>query len=173
MKNIKKKPCIKIITTAVILVLLVLASANASQPESAIYPAKGQSLEQQQKDVIDCQQSAMEKTGHDPNKKPIPPVQMKTSVGGQAVKGAAGGGLVGAGIGAIAGNVGAGVAIGAGAGAAVLGVKESKTQEQRDAEYKQYLEKYNTDVETYNTEVETYNKALGACLEGRGYTVRR
>jgi len=165
MKNLIKQQCLKAIPAAVIVILLAFASASASQPGLAVYPAKGQTPGQQKQDESACQQWAMEQTGHDPHKKPLPQVQMKTSVGSQATKGAAGGGLVGAGIGAVAGSTGTGAAIGAGVGAAALGVKESKTQQQRDAEYKQY-------IETYNKEVESFTKAQAACLEGRGYTVK-
>ncbi len=165
MKNIKNKPFKKIFSTAVAFSFLFFASAQANQSDLVIYPGKGQSPEQQKQDELACRQWAMEQTGHDPTQQPLPQVQMKTSVGGQLAKGAVGGALLGTGIGAIAGNAGAGAAIGAGAGGAVLGAKESKSQKQRDAEYKQYRTKY-------NSEVAKYNKARKACFEGRGYSVK-
>ena len=142
-----------------------LILVSGSQAELTIYPANSQSIEQQKKDEGECRSWAMEKTGHDPDQKPLPQVQPNSTVGSQLAKGAVGGALIGTGIGAIAGSAGKGAAIGAGAGGAVLGIKENKTQQQRDAEYKQYLARY-------NTEVEKYDNARKACFEGRGYTVR-
>jgi hypothetical protein len=165
MKNTNQKIFRKIFSTATALSFLFLASANANQPNLIVYPGKGQSPEQQKQDESACRQWAMEQTCHDPSQQPLPQVQMKTSVGGQLAKGAIGGALLGAGVGAIAGDAGVGAAIGAGAGGTALGVKESKSQKQRDAEYQQYLARY-------NSEVAKYNKAQKACLEGRGYSVK-
>lgn len=54
-----------------------------------IYPAKGQSAEQQQKDEFECHQWAVQQTGYDPTRAQQAPGQQTTRRGG-AVRGAAG-----------------------------------------------------------------------------------
>ena len=165
MKNMSVRSIIILFCTALTLSLFAFTTVYATESGLTIYPAKGQTSEQQNMDEGYCRQWAMEQTGFDPSQKTLPQVQMKSSVGGQTVKGAAGGALIGTGIGAIAGSAGKGAAIGAAAGGAGSGIKENKSQKQRDDEYQQYLAKR-------KAETEQYNKAQSACLEGRGYTVR-
>jgi hypothetical protein len=165
MKNRRFRSIVILFCTTLTPLFFALTTVNATESGLTIYPAKGQTPEQQKQDQGYCRQWAMEQTGFDPSQKTLPQVQMKSSVGGQTVKGAAGGALIGTGIGAIAGSAGKGAAIGAATGGAALGIKENKSQKQRDAEYQQYLAKR-------KAETEQYNKAQSACLEGRGYTVR-
>jgi len=136
-------------------------SANAGM---LIYPAKGQSAEQQQKDEFECHQWAVQQTGYDPAKAQQAPQQQTTQRGG-AVRGAAGGALLGAGIGAIAGDTGKGAAIGAGAGALTGGARQRQQQQQQEAANQQ------TQAQQ-QAQIDRYNKAKGVCLEGRGYTVK-
>jgi uncharacterized protein YcfJ len=123
-----------------------------------IYPAKGQSAEQQQKDEFECHQWSVQQTGIDPTKAQQAPRQQTTQQGG-ALRGAAGGALLGAGIGAIAGDTGKGAAIGAGVGAVGGGARQRKQQQQKEAAQQQ-------------AQIDKYNKAKAVCLEGRGCTVK-
>src|SRR5215470_2797111 len=91
----------------------------------AVYPAKGQSPEQQQKDMAECNGWAMQQTGG-PGGAPPP------AATGQGVRGAARGAAVGAAAGAIGGDAGKGAAAGATAGAMVGGVQ--RRQDRRAAE---------------------------------------
>ena len=129
-----------------------------------IYPAKGQSAEQQQKDEFECHQWAVQQTGYDPTKAQQAPQQQTTKRGG-ALRGAAGGALLGAGIGAIAGDTGKGAAIGAGAGAVGGGARQRRQQQQQQAAQQQAQAQQ-------QTQIDKYSKAKAVCLEGRGYTAK-
>src|SRR5262245_65739028 len=81
----------------------------------AVYPAKGQSPQQQQRDMAECQGWAAQQPGT-----AAPPPSGPT---GQGVRGAARGAAVGAVAGGIAGDAGTGAAAGAAAGAMVGGMR--------------------------------------------------
>jgi hypothetical protein len=132
-----------------------------------VYPAKGQPPEQQQAEATECYGWAQKQTGIDPlAPPPSPPPPQKQGADGSAVKGAAGGALVGTAIGAIAGDTGEGAAIGATAGA-LRGRRVAKKQKQAEAQQTQ------AQGQAQHAQVkETFKKAYGACLEGKGYTVK-
>ena len=132
--------------------------------EPFIYPAKGQSPDQQKKDEFECHQWAVSQTGFDPTKAQAPPPQQGPERGG-AVRGAAGGALLGLGIGAITGNAGRGAAIGAGAGAVAGGARQAGRNQQQQASNQQAQSNYNANLQQYN-------RAKAVCMEGRGYTVK-
>jgi len=119
-----------------------------------VYPGKGQSPEQQQKDQAECQSWAMQQPGANPMAVPPPP----SGPTGQGVRGAARGAAVGAVGGAIGGDAGKGAAAGAAAGALVGGVR--RRNDRRAAEQAQAQTSAN------------FGQAYTACLEGRGYTVK-
>jgi hypothetical protein len=121
--------------------------------QSYVYPARGQSPQQQQQDVAQCQAWAMQQSGVNPGAPPPP-----SGGGGQVAGTAARGAAVGAVGGAIGGNAGKGAAIGAATGALVGGMR--RREERRAAEASQ--------AQAANA----YNRAYAACLEGRGYTVK-
>jgi len=130
-----------------------------------VYPAKGQSAEQQQKDEFECHQWAVQQTGYDPTRAQQAPPQQTTQSGRPVAKGAAGGALVGAGIGSLSGKAGRGMAIGAGVGALAGGAKRRQQQQQQAAANQQAQA-------TQQAQIDRYNKAKQACLEGKGYTVK-
>jgi hypothetical protein len=140
--------------------LLVAAAAVAQQP--IIYPAKGQTPQQQSQDQGECYVWAKQTTGIDPVVLAGTPVQGQAQPsGGAVVGGAARGAAGGAAIGAIAGNAGKGAAIGAVVGT-MGGMNRARSnqasaQQQAESGRQQQLN--------------TFNRAQGACLEGRGYTV--
>ena len=162
-----------------LLMLMVLMSfmvANALAQDFVIYPAKGQSQQQMEKDKFDCYSWAKQQSGFDPMETPKatapPPQQSGGSVAGGAVKGGIGGAALGAGIGAIAGgSKGAkkGAAIGGVAGG-TLGAARSSAQKQQDAKAQQQWEQ--EQAAQYNQKRSAYNRAYSACLEGKGYTVK-
>jgi hypothetical protein len=132
-----------------------------------VYPAKGQSPAQQQAEEGECYGWAQRQTGVDPTAPPKQAAAPKEQgLDGSAVKGAAGGAAVGTAIGAIAGDTGEGAAIGAVAGA-VRGRRMAKKKKQQQAQQAQQQAQAET---TYVQE--TFRKAYGACLEGKGYTVK-
>ncbi len=125
-----------------------------------IYPAKGQSQEQMEKDKFDCYSWAKQQTGVDPMVASAAPQQPAGSQG-STVRGAARGAAVGAGIGAIAGDAGKGAAVGAAFG----GLRGHR--QRREAEQIQQHQAAQS-----NQRIDEYNRAYSACLESKGYTVK-
>jgi hypothetical protein len=132
-----------------------------------IYPAKGQSATLQQKDDGECYGWAKKTTGIDPTTMTSTPAPTSTSTvgGGERVHGAARGALGGAAIGAIAGDAGKGAAIGATAGTMAGGARARQKQA--------HAQQASAQSQAQNASaLETYNRAYGACMEGRGYTLK-
>lgn len=151
------------IAVACTLAVMTAASAYAAQ-EPIVFPAKGQSNEQTEKDKYSCYSWAKGQTGFDPMQAPTasaPPPEKK----GGVVKGAAVGAVGGVAIGAIAGNAGKGAAIGAASGGIIGGVRKAKSNKEQE----QYAQ---DQAAGYEQKRSTYNRAWGACMEGKGYTVK-
>jgi hypothetical protein len=130
--------------------------------QSYVYPAKGQSAQQQQTDEAQCSSWAQEQTGFNPSQ-PAPQVQASGG-GGEVVRGGAGGAALGAIGGAIAGHAGEGAAIGAAIGAARgLFQRFGQAREQQQAQAQVNAQ--------HQQGQQDYNRAYAACLTGRGYTV--
>ena len=136
-----------------------------------IYPNKGQGAEQQEKDKFECYTWARDQTGFDPMQTPTatapPPAQQAPQ--SNAVRGAAGGALAGVAVGAIAGDAGKGAAIGAASGALIGGMRRHDQQRQQQQAQQQWEQEQ---AANYANQRNSYNRAYGACLEGRGYTVK-
>jgi hypothetical protein len=139
-----------------------------------VYPAKGQTKDVQAKDEQACYAWAQQQTGitlvaGTPNTEAAGKAagaKADEATQGAAVVGAAKGAVVGVAIGAIAGDAGTGAAIGAVAGAA--GGRRAKKKAVAQAEQQGAAQ-----ASAANTQqVDTFKKALGACLEGKGYTVK-
>jgi predicted lipid-binding transport protein (Tim44 family) len=128
-----------------------------------VYPAKGQSQQQQTDDEAACYHYGVKQSGFDPMQVPTatsPEPQTKGSAGGGLLKGA----LLGTAIGAITGDTGEGAAIGAVAGGLFGGMRNRQSREQQQ----QWA---NQQAANYAQNRSNYNRAYAACLEGRGYTV--
>ena len=160
---------LKLAMICLVVTLMTIPPVFAQDP--IIYPNKGQSAEQQEKDKFDCYTWAKDQTGFDPMQVPTatapPPGQQPPQ--SSAVRGAAGGALAGVAIGAIAGDAGKGAAIGAASGALVGGMRR-RDQQQQQAQAQQQWEQ--EQAANYANQRNNYNRAYGACLEGRGYTVK-
>jgi hypothetical protein len=143
-------------------VLLWAGAAAAQQP--IVYPSKGQSPQQQNQDEGQCAGWARQSTGIDPAMASSPaPQQTGPAVGGgQRLGGAARGAAGGAAIGAIAGDAGKG----AGVGAVVGTMAGGRRARQQQAAQNQQAQAQQQDLQ------QTYYRAYGACLEGRGYTIK-
>ena len=131
-----------------------------------VFPAKGQSQQQQKADEFECYKWAMESSGIDPLNLPkvqAPPPQ--TGPTGGAVKGAAKGAAAGVAIGAVAGDAGKGAAIGATAGAIAGRRAGKKAQEQQNQQAQAAAAKSEQDLKN------SFVKAFTACIKGKGYTV--
>ena len=153
----------KSITAVVLLAALASAPAVAQQ---LIYPAKGQSAEQQKKDEAECYTWAKGQTGYDPAQAtqyaaPPPPPQHEGERARGAARGAAGGAVVGA----IAGDAGKGAAIGAAGGTMAGGARQRRKQED-------YQNTTAQQQQAAAQQQQQYQRAYAACFEGRGYTVK-
>jgi hypothetical protein len=142
----------------------IAASAAFAQQEPIVYPAQGQSADKMEQDKYSCYQWAKGQTGFDPMQAPTatsPPPQQK----GGAVRGAAGGAALGAAVGAIAGDAGKGAAIGAASGGIIGGARRHQSRKAQEQWSQQQ-------ASGYEQRRGQYNRAWGACMEGKGYTVK-
>ncbi|MDZ7651609.1 MAG: glycine zipper family protein [Burkholderiaceae bacterium] len=140
---------------------LCLAGVAGAQ-QQFVYPAKGQSSEQQKKDEYECHQWAVQQTGFDPSKPAATPPPASTATGpakGSAVKGAVVGAVVGE---VVSDDAGAGAAAGA-----VAGRSQSRRQNTAQAQQQQQAAAQQTQQKQAS-----YSRARSACLEGRGYSIK-
>ena len=149
---------------------LLLMSFALQAAQVYVYPAKGQSKDQQKKDEGACLSWASEQTGFNPTApisvtSPPPPTTAPTTSAG---KGMLRGALVGVTVGAIAGDAGKGAAIGAGSGALVGGMRKNSQQEQQAQQQQAWA---NQQAANYAQQQANFNRAYSVCLQGRGYTV--
>jgi len=159
------------------IISIAVFAALVSAPAVAqliIYPANGQSPQQQQKDEGECYTWAKGQTGYDPAQatQTVAPPPPQPSTGGERVKGAGVGALGGAAIGAIAGNTGKGAAIGAVGGVLVGGHQQRKKQASNDQANAQYQQNVAQQQQYTAKQQQGFQRAYAACFEGRGYTVK-
>jgi hypothetical protein len=141
--------------------------ATSASAQQFVYPKNNQTPEQQKQDEFDCHTWAVQQTGYDPiqasQTPPAPvPTEKATAEKGSGVRGAAKGAAVGAVVGEVADDD-------AGKGAAA-----GRMRSKREAEAKQLQQVAQANQAAANQAqlAEKYNKARGACLEGKGYTVK-
>jgi hypothetical protein len=140
------------------------------------YPKAGQTVEQQSRDHYECYNWAVQQTGFDPNDIDIP-AQARVQVvpvpppGHDMAAMSVAGAIIGA---LIAGprNALGGAAVGAAGGAMIGAASDASRQETARQSEEAYATRDGTielDLERKATE---FRKAMAACLEGRGYSVR-
>ena len=145
--------------------VLGLTLAGAASAQQYVYPAKGQSPQQQKSDEATCYTWAVQQSGFDPAKPPPTPAAAKpptTATGttpGAGVRGAARGAVVGE---VVGGDAGAGAAAGA-------AVARSSSRKQNAAAAQQGQQQAQAATQQQQA---SFAKARAACLEGRGYTVK-
>jgi hypothetical protein len=163
------------------LMCLVLASAliasmlpargNAQGSSLYVYPLKNQNQEQQDRDRYECHSWAVKQTGYDPSRtypsnpnyldpQPSRPTQP------HVLKGAARGSALGAVGGAITGNAGKGAAAGAAMGGLAGGFRRTDEKRQQSAQQQSQV------ASAAASQQMNYTRAMAACLEGRGYSVK-
>ena len=140
-----------------------------------VYPANGQSPEQTDRDRYECHQWAVQQTGVDPSRPDAPPyervvVQSSVPPGAGTATGAIAGGILGAIIGGPR-NAGAGLVLGAATGAIVGTAAEANANAQAQQQANMTQAQINAQIAAGRAHVDAYRRALGACLQGRGYTV--
>ncbi len=146
----------------VVLFVSLLSATSWANP--IIYPAQGQTPEQQRQDQVECQLWATDNTGVDPVQLAGEAAPEREQVGGERTRGALGGAATGAIIGAIAGDAGKGAAIGAGVGVLSGGAKKRRKSEHNERMMEQ-------EQERREEQMDLYQRAFKACMEGKGYTV--
>jgi hypothetical protein len=138
------------------------------------YPQQGQSAEQLDRDRYECYVWANKQTGFDPSAPSVPPHARVQVVGGPppgsgAFAGAATGALIGAAV-SNPWHAGPGALVGAVIGGALgAGAEASARNQQAQAVDAANANAQNAAVDRKAAD---YRRALSACLEGRGYTVR-
>ena len=139
---------------------IVLLARGADAHRLYVYPSKGQSQAQQDRDKYECHSWAVGQSGFDPSKAQTTSTSQQQPQG-HVARGAARGAALGAVGGAIAGNAGTGAAAGAAMGGLAGGFRR------RDARMQQQQQASAQASSGQNA----YNRAFAACLQGRGYTV--
>lgn len=135
-----------------------------------IYPSRGQSAQQEQRDKAQCYTWAVKQSGFDPANPQVasgPPPPSNPPQGG-VFRGAAGGAALGAIGGAIGGNAGKGAAMGAAMGGLFGGMRRRRWHEQQMYQQQTYMEQQQGQLERGRR---NFERAFGTCMTGRGYTV--
>ena len=151
--------------------LTAILSAGSLAAGQVVYPAKGQSAEQQKSDEAACYTWAVEQSGYDPAAPPPLPAASAEPTQPSGPTGArARGALAGAVVGEIAdGDVGEAAL----AGAVVGGSRERRQRRQADQQAQAQAQQQ--EAEALNARKqgeEAFSRARAACLEGRGYAVK-
>jgi outer membrane lipoprotein SlyB len=157
-------------------------SATAFAQDLFVYPAKGQSDQQLANDRYECHRWAVGETGFDPSDfgEAAPPRIVRVPVPENKAQGAtAKGAIAGAIAGAVLGhgddklkNAVIGATVGATAGAAVETAGELDAQDKARAEARLQADELKRSKAEQAVRRANYRRAITACLEGRGYTVR-
>ena len=161
----------------------LLCFGHAIADETYIYPAEGQSAEQQKQDEFECYQWAAEQSGFDPISDSAvaasaPPDTTTETTSededGGVGKAALGGATKGAVIAEVSdGDAGKGAAAGA-----ALGVRKGKREKQKaqaleEQQQAAAAERARAEAEAKQRQQrQNYEKANAVCLEGRGYTIK-
>ena len=140
------------------LLALDLASTAHAQSAPIVYPAAGQSMEQQGRDESECRNWATQQTGVYPNQAPPAYYGNSSQQGAPVARGAARGAVVGE---VVGGDAGKGAAVGATAG--VIRKNQARRQEAQVNEQA---------AAQYQADVGRYNQAFAVCMQGRGYAVQ-
>ncbi|PKN62714.1 MAG: hypothetical protein CVU57_22925 [Deltaproteobacteria bacterium HGW-Deltaproteobacteria-15] len=163
------KKCVQ----AIWILLAVSWAAPALAQDLIVFPAKGQSQEQMEKDKYECDQWAKKETGFDPSQaqpsaETAPSPSQARS--GERVRGAARGAAVGAVVGEIANDDAGKGALAGAAGGTMVGGMRSRERKRQEAQPQQ--QQAQQQQSAYSQKQGTYNRAYSACLEAKGYTVK-
>jgi hypothetical protein len=161
----------RIIATAISIMIMFFAWPIVAE-ELYVFPGKGQSQEQMEKDKYACYTWAKGETGFDPMQPPTasspPPAQQAPTT--SRLRSAARGAAVGAVVGEIANDdAGGGAAAGAAAGALFGGMRRRDQMAQQQMKEEEWARQ---EAANYQARRNEYNRAYTACLEAKGYTVK-
>ena len=150
-----------------LMLAMMLGTTAVMASDLYVYPAQGQSADQQGKDEYECYQWARRDTGFDPmaaptTSTPAPTTQQRS---GGVARGALGGAAIGGIIGGSSSDAGTGALVGG-----LLGGVRQRSQNVSAQQERQQWEQQ--EASRYANNRNNYNRAYAACLEGRGYTVK-
>jgi hypothetical protein len=151
-------------------------SVRGSMTQVYFYPKAGQSTEQQSRDYYECYNWAIKQTGFDPGLTSLPPEQrikvVPTPPPGHDTVTLS---IVGAVLGAlIAGprHAAGGALIGAAGGAMAGAASDVSRQESARQMEEAYANRDQAMSSQLDAKALNFRRAMGACLEGRGYSVQ-
>lgn len=147
---------------------VAVPAPQAAMPRLFVYPAKGQTEDQLERDRYECHTWAVQQSGFDPSQ---PQSGYRTVVaapppGAGTATGAIGGAILGS---ILAGprDSGFGALFGAATGAIVGSTVDANNQ----AQVAEAQHQINQQAAADRGRQQSYRRAVGACLEARGYTV--
>ena len=145
---------------------LTAALIGQAHAQQFVYPAKGQTPEQQKSDEAACYSWAVQQSGFDPAN---PAPQQQAATAPKTPKGATpGAGARGAARGAVVGEIAGGENTGTAAAAGAVAARgQSRRQNAAAAQQSQQQQQAGAQQQQQG-----FAKARAACLEGRGYTVK-
>ena len=151
-------------------------SPRAPLTQVYFYPKAGQTTEQQSRDHYDCYNWAVKQTGFDPGQSAIPTDQRVRVVpmpppGHDTVTLAVAGAVLGALIGGPRHAVG-GALIGASSGAIAGAASDSARMESARQQEDAYASQDRARDDRLAERASGFRRAMSACIEGRGYSVR-
>jgi hypothetical protein len=185
------KQCTSRVGAHLVLVMIIFASTSCysapqyeisnSSPRAPLtqvyfYPKAHQTTEQQSRDHYECYNWAMKQTGFDPSQSSIPPdrrvkvVPMPPPGHDTAVLA-----ITGAVLGALIGgprHAAGGALIGAGTGAVAGAASDASRQQYARQLQEAYANRDQALDPRYEGKAGDFRRAMSACLEGRGYSVR-
>jgi hypothetical protein len=151
-------------------------SPRAPLTQVYFYPKAHRTTEQQSRDLYECYNWAIRKTGFDPSQSSIPPerrvkvVPMPPPGHDTAVLA-----ITGAVLGALIGgprHAAGGALIGAGTGAVAGAASDISRQQYARQLQEAYANRDQALDPRYEGKANDFRRAMSACLEGRGYSVR-
>jgi hypothetical protein len=145
---------------------LTAALVGDAGAQQFVYPAKGQSPEQQKTDEAACYTWAVQQSKFDPANPP--PAQQAAQAPTTPTGASPGAGARGAARGAVVGEIAGGENTGTAAAAGAVAARgQSRRQNRGAAQQAQQQQQAGTQQQQ-----QAFAKARAACLEGRGYTVK-
>jgi hypothetical protein len=142
----------------------MVAASSAQGQALYVYPAEGQSAEQQSRDTGECQAWATQQSGYDPLNPPVVVSGAPAPQGGVG-RGAVRGAAIGVVGGAIAGDAGTGAAVGAATGGLIGGMRRrDQLAEQQAAQAQQQA--------TVQQGRNEFDRAFTACMQARKYSIQ-
>jgi hypothetical protein len=153
------------------LALVVPALVLAQSHQLYIYPLRKQSKAQEDRDRYECHRWAVQHSGYDPSRSQpsnpsyLDPQPYRPSQP-HVMRGAGRGAALGAVGGAITGNAGKGAAAGAAMGGLAGGFRRM------DERRRQAAQQQANASSALASQQANYTRAMSACLEGRGYSVK-